>query len=241
MAPQLYFAAVLSALHTGTVLAVSGLFAWLFRRGVARGRQVAGGRPPNSALSAKARREVALGQAIFFALVTFTVYPLWSMRGGRIDGAWHGPWWMLLHLLAFILIEDTIFYWAHRALHTRWLFRRIHAQHHRFRFVRTYTAEYAHPLENLMNFAAFFAGPVLLHTPFATLSVWIVVRMIETLEAHSGYALTTPSSRHSFHHLHATRGCYGSFVSPWDWLMGTDREWRKARAATRWDAAGSRR
>jgi sterol desaturase/sphingolipid hydroxylase (fatty acid hydroxylase superfamily) len=35
------------------------------------------------------------------------------------------------------------------------------------------------------------------------------------------------SDRHSFHHLYATKGVYGSFVSPWDWLMGTDREWRK--------------
>jgi sterol desaturase/sphingolipid hydroxylase (fatty acid hydroxylase superfamily) len=57
--------------------------------------------------------------------------------------------------------------------------------------------------------------------------------MLETLEAHSGFSLTPMSDRHSFHHLYATKGMYGSFVSPWDWLMGTDREWRKSKMATR--------
>jgi 4-alpha-methyl-delta7-sterol-4alpha-methyl oxidase len=94
-------------------------------------------------------------------------------------------------------------------------------------------AEFAHPVENTLNFIAFFAGPVLLGTPFLTLQVWVVLRMMETLEAHSGYALTPISDRHSFHHLYATKGIYGSFVSPWDRLMGTDREFRKAREQQR--------
>jgi sterol desaturase/sphingolipid hydroxylase (fatty acid hydroxylase superfamily) len=58
------------------------------------------------------------------------------------------------------------------------------------------------------------------------------VRMIETLEAHSGYTFSPISDRHAFHHLYATKGVFGSFVSPWDWLMGTDREWRKAKASS---------
>ena len=84
-----------------------------------------------------------------------------------------------------------------------------------------------------LNFIAFFAGPVLLGTPFITLQVWVVLRMMETLEAHSGFALTPISDRHSFHHLYATKGIYGSFVSPWDRLMGTDREFLKAREQQR--------
>jgi sterol desaturase/sphingolipid hydroxylase (fatty acid hydroxylase superfamily) len=81
-----------------------------------------------------------------------------------------------------------------------------------------------------MNFVAFFAGPIAIASPFGIVAIWIVVRMFETVEAHSGYAFTGSSSRHAFHHLHAQRGCYGSFFSPWDRLMGTDKLWRQQRA-----------
>src|SRR4051795_10360295 len=146
-AAQWHFAWVLSALHTSTTFGVWAFFQWLFQRRLAPKHQVAGGKAPNAALSRTALREVALGQVLFGAGCYFAVYPLWWMTGGRIAQAWHGPLWMLVHLLAFVLIEDTIFYWAHRALHVPWLFRRVHARHHRFRFVRAHAAEYAHPLE----------------------------------------------------------------------------------------------
>lgn len=227
---QLRFALTLAGLHTATCFLLASVFNWMARRGIARELQVGPGREPNPALNRSATIESAVSQVLFLLLVCFAVYPLWVQTSGGMDAPWHGFWMMLLHLVAFALIQDTIFYWSHRTLHTRWLFKHIHSKHHRFRFIRPVVAEYAHPVENLLNFAAFFVGPILLGTPWITLQVWIVVRMIETLEAHSGYKFTPISDRHSFHHLYATKGVYGSFVSPWDWLMGTDREWRKERA-----------
>jgi 4-alpha-methyl-delta7-sterol-4alpha-methyl oxidase len=228
---QLRFAVTLAALHTTTCLGGWLLFTWMFRRGIASAQQVGPQREPNAQLARAALREAALQQLLFGLLCYFVLYPVWSLRAGGVAPAWHGFWIMLAQLIVFALVEDTIFYWSHRALHTRWLFKHIHAKHHRFRFVRPVVAEFAHPVENLLNFVAFFAGPCLLGTPFLTLQVWVVVRMIETLEAHSGYKLSPVSDRHSFHHLYATKGVFGSFISPWDWLMGTDREWRKARRA----------
>jgi sterol desaturase/sphingolipid hydroxylase (fatty acid hydroxylase superfamily) len=102
--------------------------------------------------------------------------------------------------------------------------------------VRVPVAEYAHPLENAVGLIAFFVGPVLLGAPFTTLCVWIVVRIFETAEAHSGYALTTSGSRHAYHHMHAHDGCYGSFLGLWDTLLGTDRAWRAWRARSSGDA-----
>jgi len=156
---------------------------------------------------------------------------LWTATGGSMSAAWPPLWLLLLHLLAFIAIQDTIFYWGHRMLHTRWLFSHVHFRHHRFRIVRSHVSEYAHPFENLINLIALFAGPVALGSPLPAVAVWIVVRIAETVEAHSGYAFTGSSSRHAFHHLHAQRGCYGSFFGPWDWLLGTDRLWRQQRQA----------
>lgn len=225
------FALTLAGLHTGSCFLAWAVFAFMARRGIARAQQVGAGHEPNRRLLRGAWLEAAVQQVLFFALCFAAVYPLWRASSGGLDAPWHGPWLMLLHLLAFALIQDTIFYFSHRALHTPWLFKHIHSKHHRFRFVRPLVAEYAHPVENTLNFIAFFAGPCLLGTPWATLQVWIVLRMFETLEAHSGFTLTPLSDRHSFHHLYATKGIYGSFVSPWDWLLGTDREWRKLRKA----------
>jgi sterol desaturase/sphingolipid hydroxylase (fatty acid hydroxylase superfamily) len=228
-AEQLRFALTLAGLHSACCLLAYGVFGFMARRGIARARQVGASHVPNAQLTRGALFEALGQQLLFFLLCAFIVFPLWQPRAGGAATAWHGFGVMLLHLIAFALIQDTIFYFSHRALHTRWLFKHIHAKHHRFRFVRPLVAEYAHPVENLLNFAAFFAGPILLGTPFLTLQIWIVIRMFETLEAHSGFTLTPLSDRHSFHHLYATKGIYGSFVSPWDFLLGTDREWRKAR------------
>jgi sterol desaturase/sphingolipid hydroxylase (fatty acid hydroxylase superfamily) len=231
MAPQLSFALLLSALHALTFVALAGLFAFLRRRGIARRFQVAGGKAPDPALSRSALYEVVLEQVAFALACYFVIYPLWVAAGGRMSADWPPLWLLLLHLLAFIAIQDTIFYWSHRMLHTRWLFSHVHFRHHRFRIVRSHVAEYAHPLENLFNLIALFAGPIALGSPLPVVAVWIVVRIAETVEAHSGFAFTGSSSRHSFHHLHAQRGCYGSFFGPWDWLLGTDRLWRQQRQA----------
>jgi sterol desaturase/sphingolipid hydroxylase (fatty acid hydroxylase superfamily) len=231
MPPQLSFALLLSALHTLTLCSLTALFGFMLRRGLAPRFQVSSGKAPDAALNRSALREVLLGQALFPVLCYFAVYPLWIAAGGRMDAAMPPLWLVALHLIAFIAVEDTLFYWGHRLLHTRYLFARVHYRHHRFRLVRGHVAEYAHPLENLLNLVALFAGPILLASPPQVLAIWIVVRMAETVEAHSGYAFTGSSSRHAFHHLHAQRGCYGSFMSPWDRLLGTDRLWRAQRSA----------
>jgi sterol desaturase/sphingolipid hydroxylase (fatty acid hydroxylase superfamily) len=231
MDARLRFTLAVSLLHAFTVAVVWAVFSWLFRRGIGRRFQIGSGKPPSPELSRWAVRELALSHALFPVLVYFAVYPLWTARGGRVDAAFPPFSGLVLQLLAFIAIEDTLFYWAHRLLHTRFLFRHVHAKHHRFRYVRVPAAEFAHPIENSVNLIALFAGPIVFGSALPTVLVWIVLRMIETTEAHSGYALTGVSSRHAFHHLHAQRGCYGSFLSPWDWLLGTDRKWREWRKA----------
>ncbi|MDH5671539.1 MAG: sterol desaturase family protein [Myxococcales bacterium] len=226
MDPALYFTLVLSGLHVATLLAVWGVFSLLFARGIGVRFQVAGGKAPDAELLRAAARETLAGQLGFALLVYFAVYPLWQARGGSMEAPLPGVVTTGLHLLVFILANDTIFYWAHRGLHTRYCFQRIHARHHRFRYVRGPVAEYAHPLENAANLVAFFAGPVLMGSPFPVVALWTVVRIFETVEAHSGYAFTASASRHAFHHLYASKGCLGSFFGIWDRLMGTDVQWR---------------
>jgi sterol desaturase/sphingolipid hydroxylase (fatty acid hydroxylase superfamily) len=130
---------------------------------------------------------------------------------------------------ALILLQDTLFYWSHRLFHRPRLFRAFHAKHHTFRHVRGHSAEYTHPVESIVNLFAFMAPAILLKVHLLTFGIWVLVRIYETVAAHSGYAFTGIASRHAFHHLYAAKGCLGSFFGVWDRIMGTDRQWREWR------------
>ena len=146
--------------------------------------------------------------------------------GGRLPSAWTAAW----QLLAFLLIEDTAFYWVHRLLHHRLLYRHIHKVHHTFRTPIGVAAEYTHPLEWLVaNSGLFLAGPVLCGLAcggvhLATMWLWLLVRLTEAVEGHSGYAFPwspygiwpgRPSAaEHDWHHSKNV-GNFGSFFVWW--------------------------
>lgn len=80
--------------------------------------------------------------------VTYSTMPDWHVAAGILI------WWHVLF--------DTWFYWTHRALHHRYIYRFIHKQHHQFREPTGVAAFYAHPLEDLfVNVASTFIGPML--------------------------------------------------------------------------------
>lgn len=232
MDPRLAFALILGGLHTLGLLGFTAIYTLMLKRNVAPAYQVAGGAAPSPELSRIATREVLLGQPIFGVLCYFIVYPLWTLMGGTMDGA-VTPLMFAWHFAVFVFVNDTLFYFSHRALHTRWLFKNVHVRHHRFRFVRGLVAEYAHPVEDFANFVAFVAGPILLGSPFPIVAAWVFLRMIETVDAHSGYTFTPWAKRHAFHHMYAARGCYGSFAGLWDRVLGTEQQFHE------WTAQGS--
>ena len=227
----LHLAVLLSVLHLVTFLASWGFFELAVRRSWWPRFQVDGGKAPKPELWKKAAWKVPLGQIGFFVFVLAVIYPLWSVMGGTFTTdwpAWHEPLWQIP---VFILLQDTMFYWAHRGLHSKWWFRRVHKQHHLFRHVRGQSAEYAHTFEDLLNVLAFLVPSALLGCHVVTFGIWVVIRVFETVYAHSGYAFEAIGSRHAYHHLNATGGCYGSFFGVWDRLMGTDAQWREWRKA----------
>jgi sterol desaturase/sphingolipid hydroxylase (fatty acid hydroxylase superfamily) len=166
---------------------------------------------------------------------TFLSEPWGSHTSG---GGWH---MVLLRLVGYVAVEDTLFYWAHRALHVPALYRTIHKRHHEFHVPFSIAAEYAHPIESVVgNFVPFLAGPTLFGGGVNMLCLWFVVRMVKTAEAHSGYAFPlAPFSRfpswmvtaeqHDYHHSQNV-GMYGSFFCFWDRLCGTDASFRRHKA-----------
>ena len=75
---------------------------------------------------------------------------------------------------------------------------------------------------------------------FEVLCVWVVLRLKQTYEVHSGYCFggapdalwitcAEGTAQHDFHHSH-NAGNYGGFFVWWDRLCGTDAAYRRHRA-----------
>ncbi|KAF3654978.1 Methylsterol monooxygenase 2-1 [Capsicum annuum] len=104
------------------------------------------------------------------------------------------------------------------------------------------TSEYAHPAEILFLGAATIVGPALTGPHLITIYLWVSLRILETVEAHSGYhfpwspsnflPLYGGSDFHDYHHrlLYTKSGNYSSTFVYMDWIFGTDKGYRKLKS-----------
>ena len=199
---------------------------------------------PDAALVREALVDHAVGALIIRPPLVYYMYPTFVRCGMLMDAASLPPAsTVLLQLCLTIVLDDTWFYWSHRLLHTPWLYKHVHKQHHRFRATTGIASEFAHPVEDLIsNTASTLVGPLLLGCHLSVLWLYVYVKLSQTIEAHSGYVVPFPFSlwsitwpadmldngRHEFHHSH-NKGNYGGYFNWWDRLMGTDDayvEWR---------------
>lgn len=125
--------------------------------------------------------------------------------------------------------------WA--VFHHRWFYKRFHKQHHAFKISIALNTEYAHPIEHLVsNVLTTFGGPLILGSHVLVFWSYLVFRLWETFDAHSGYTLPvlspfsvvpwwTGPRMHDFHHSHNI-GAYGTMTCFWDRVCGTDKGYR---------------
>ncbi len=137
-------------------------------------------------------------------------------------------------IAVMLIAQDTWFYWAHRLMHHKFIFKYIHLVHHKSTNPTPFAAYSFHPIEALFESLIFYI--VLFIIPIHPLALTIAVYLSLLINAygHLGYEIFPKSIRrtllfkiinssvyHNMHHKNF-KGNYGLYFRFWDRIMGTE-------------------
>ena len=195
------------------------------------------------------RREMSYS---FLSLLVFAAVGMMTVMM-VIKGHWvvyrnpteRGVAWLVASLPLMLIWHDFYFYWTHRLMHSRWLFRHVHGLHHRSRHPSPWAAYAFHPLEAMIN--ALMMPLALCAVPLPGIVLFVVGIHQIVRNAHGHLAVETMPrgfARHwlggrftttTHHHMHheTAKGNYGLWFTWWDRIGGTEQ----ADYLARFDAA----
>lgn len=146
----------------------------------------------------------------------------------------YSVFYIMISLALSLIIHDTYFYWMHRLLHHRRLFKSVHLVHHKSNNPSPWTSYSFHLLEGITE------GFILLILVFVlpmhpiTILLFTVTGFVINVYGHLGYEITPKWFRYSWlfqvlntsvhHNLHHSqfKGNYGLYFRIWDRIMGTE-------------------
>ncbi len=183
------------------------------------------------------RREVlySLSTALIFSLVGFALYAgnqhgLFRIYGGELPNGFR----ILLEFAAIVVLHDAYFYWAHRAMHTRWLFRRIHRLHHQSNTPTPWAAYAFSPGEAIVEAGILPLAALALPMHELTVFLFVTHMILRNVVGHAGVELFphwwlgipvlrrfTTTIHHDLHHSHGNAN-FGLYFVWWDRLMKTE-------------------
>ena len=160
----------------------------------------------------------------------YEVLLFWAMANGYAPViTWtSNPIWFVALFLLIPVWESFYFYWIHRALHIPFLYKHVHALHHRNINVGPWSGLSMHPVEHVI-----FLGSVLIHFVVPANPVHILFHLqyyaLTAASTHTGYEGVLAKDKNrlqlgTFHHQmhHRYFECnYGSLELPWDKLFGS--------------------
>lgn len=192
---------------------------------------------PRLASMADRKREflLSLRSVVFFSLGTCLLFA--GNRAGIFHFTRESFGWGrdLLLLLGMIFAHDAWFYWTHRAMHTRLLYKPFHLAHHRS-VTPTPWAIYSFSLpEATTNFLFAVVWQFCFSTPQHIMVSWMLFQVARNGMGHAGFELMprwwlaspltswiNTTTHHDLHHSGGFGTNFGLYFTFWDRLMGTE-------------------
>jgi len=178
----------------------------------------------------------SMSTVVIFSLVGFGIY---TAEHAGLTKIYHnvddyGIAYMVMSLIIAIVFHDFYFYWTHRLMHHKKLFRYIHKVHHESTNPSPWAAYSFHPWEALIQAMVM---PILVFTlPLHPLAAFIFLAymIIRNVIGHLGFEIlpkgftrnkwlnwNTAVTHHNMHHEHFHSN-YGLYFTWWDKLMKTE-------------------
>lgn len=141
----------------------------------------------------------------------------------------------LVQLVIVLVVDDTWFYFMHRAYHRiPFLYRRVHRVHHKAFAPLPLDYLHVHPVEWITGSTGILGGFGLVWLIWGELSVATVlsasaIKQLHELHVHTGLRaiflgripLLGTVDHHDLHHAKPNEGNYGTALKIWDQLLGT--------------------
>lgn len=184
---------------------------------------------------------------IFYSLITFCIFALQATIISlplvkpytRIYSSIgeYGWYYFIFSIFISLFIHDTYFYFTHKLMHHKKLFRYFHAVHHQSTNPTPFAAFSFHPLEAIVESGIVTILAFTLPIHIYALLIYLFISNVLNVYGHLGYEIMPSKWRTSFigqyvitshyHNLHHQYfdGNYGLYFQFWDRIFKTKRQY----------------
>jgi sterol desaturase/sphingolipid hydroxylase (fatty acid hydroxylase superfamily) len=155
------------------------------------------------------------------------------MWGRELADSW-GPVWGVVTFIALAYGHDTWFYWTHKIMHHRKLFRHFHRVHHLSFNPSPFTAYSFNMTEAAVQAIYIIIWSLIIPTSGWVIGYYMVFQIARNTIGHCGYEIfpatkngkpifdwMTTVTHHDLHHARSGYN-YGLWFTHWDRWMGTE-------------------
>jgi Delta7-sterol 5-desaturase len=184
----------------------------------------------------------SMSTVVIFSLIGFCIYR--AIKAGRTnvyhDVSDYGLFYLFISFPVTVIFHDFYFYWTHRFMHLKKVYKYVHRIHHESTNPSPWAAYAFHPWEAVIQALVF---PIMLFTiPLhpIVLTLFLLYMIVRNVIGHLGFEIfpdgwtknkwlnwTTAVTHHNIHHekFHTNFGLYFSW---WDrWMKTEDKKYHE--------------
>jgi Delta7-sterol 5-desaturase len=146
----------------------------------------------------------------------------------------YGFTWIFGSVFVMLVLHDTYFYWMHRIIHHKAIFKFVHLVHHKSNNPSPFAAYSFHFLEAVLESGVIFLLPFFIPVHQISFVMFSTIALAINVYGHLGYEVMPKWFRNSlffefintsvYHNMHHSKfkGNYGLYFRMWDRLLGTE-------------------